>query len=142
MDMLGKLDPNSSVALKLKDQIIGTLYNTISHPPSAFLGPSKSYREADGSWNCLHDPNLGRAGTTYARSVQGKSGLPRHSLPDPGLIFDTILKRRDVRPLYAHERKKKTVCLIIIGQNPPGRDVQHDICVCVNRDPFPVPHRS
>lgn len=54
------------------------------------------FRHADGSGNNLENPDLGRSGTPYARSVQGKYGLPRSSLPDPGLVFDTILKRQRV----------------------------------------------
>ncbi|KAF9259927.1 hypothetical protein L218DRAFT_873505, partial [Marasmius fiardii PR-910] len=36
---------------------------------------------------------LGRAGEPYARSVQQSHPLAAHELPDPGLIFDTLLKR-------------------------------------------------
>lgn len=39
---------------------------------------------------------MGKAGTPYARSVQQVHPLPRHMLPDPGLVFDTLLKREKV----------------------------------------------
>jgi hypothetical protein len=39
---------------------------------------------------------MGRAGMPYARSVQGRNGLPKTSLPPAGLVFDGILKRREV----------------------------------------------
>jgi len=78
----------------LNDGVIDTLYNTVPHPPVSFLSPHYSFRQANGSCNNLENPDLGRAGTPYARSVQSKAGLPRSSLPDGGLIFDTILKRK------------------------------------------------
>lgn len=41
-------------------------------------------------------PEMGKAGTPYARSVQQTHPLPKHELPDSGLIFDTLLKRDGV----------------------------------------------
>jgi linoleate 10R-lipoxygenase len=92
---LAKVDPSSDLAKKLNNGVISTLYNTVPHPIASYLGPT-SFREADGGGNNIENPDVGRAGMPYARSVQGKAGLPRSSLPDPGLIFDTILKRKDV----------------------------------------------
>ena len=94
LGLLAKMDPYSDLTKKLNDTVIGTLYNTIPHPPASYLGPKHVFREADGRGNNLQDPDLGRAGTPYARSVQGKAGLPRSSLPDAGLVFDAILKRK------------------------------------------------
>lgn len=52
-----------------------------------------AFRPADGSnYNPLF-PTMGKAGSPYARSVPSKHCLPKDSLPDPGLIFDTLLKR-------------------------------------------------
>jgi len=93
---LARIDPYSDLAKKLNNSVIDTLYNTIPHPPAAFLGSQFSFRQADGGSNNIEIPDIGRAGTPYARSVQGKGGLPRSSLPDAGLVFDTILKRKGV----------------------------------------------
>lgn len=84
------------------------------------LGPKYAYRGADGAgnnitrkssiWTTLSDtynltdtayffsrvPDLGRGGMPYARSVQQNHPLPPHSLPDAGLVFDTLLKRDGV----------------------------------------------
>jgi len=49
------------------------------------------------SW-AVNNPDLGRAGMPYARNVQTKKSLPLSALPDPGLVFDTLLKARDVSP--------------------------------------------
>lgn len=39
---------------------------------------------------------MGKAGMPYSRSVQQIHPLPGHMLPDPGLVFDTLLKREKV----------------------------------------------
>ncbi|KAJ7785469.1 heme peroxidase [Mycena olivaceomarginata] len=75
---------------------ISLLYNTLPHPRAALLGPVHSFRQADGRGNNLQIPQLGQAGTPYARSVQGKWCYAPTSLPDPGVIFDTLMKARDV----------------------------------------------
>ena len=90
------MDPDTDLSHKLNDTVIGTLYNTVPHPIASYLGPDHSFRHADGGLNNLQDPDYGRAGTPYARSVQGKAGLPISSLPDAGLVFDAILKRKSV----------------------------------------------
>ena len=55
-----------------------------------------NFRSADGSGYNPLMPSLGQAGTPYARSVQSKHPLPANMLPDPGVVFDTLLKARDV----------------------------------------------
>jgi linoleate 10R-lipoxygenase len=94
---MSRLPPDSAIGAELANTAVGLLYNTIPHPPVAYLGPEFTFRHADGGYNNIHEPDLGRAGTRYARSVQGKKCIPASSLPDPGLIFDTLLKARDVR---------------------------------------------
>jgi linoleate 10R-lipoxygenase len=51
-----------------------------------------AFRIADGSYNNVLLPSLGKAGSPYARSVPS-SCLSPSALPDPGLVFDTLLKR-------------------------------------------------
>jgi cytochrome P450 len=76
---------------------IKMLYNDLSHPPSTFVGPEHAFRTADGSNNNPDCPDLGKAGTPYARSVQQVNPLPRNQLPDAGLVFDTLLRRDEFR---------------------------------------------
>ena len=68
-------------------------------PAQAALPPRSpfAFRSADGSGNNPLYPNLGKSGMPYARSVQGKHPLAPNSLPDPNLVFETLLKARDVR---------------------------------------------
>ncbi|KAJ6512310.1 heme peroxidase [Mycena vulgaris] len=93
--LLSHLPPGSSAAKDLSDTAITLLYDTIPHPPAASLGAVHAFRQADGGGNNLQTPDLGRGGTPYARSVQGQSAIPLTSLPDPGLVFDTLMRARD-----------------------------------------------
>ncbi|SPO03647.1 related to linoleate diol synthase [Cephalotrichum gorgonifer] len=52
------------------------------------------YRMPDGSFNNILEPNLGRAGTPYAKTVRTVKRL--HGVkPDPGLLFDLLMARDD-----------------------------------------------
>ena len=59
----------------------------------SYLGERYQYRSADGSCNSLKHPDLGKAGTPYARTVAPKQMQPG-ALPDPGVIFDSIMTRK------------------------------------------------
>ncbi|RXW13727.1 hypothetical protein EST38_g12127, partial [Candolleomyces aberdarensis] len=56
-----------------------------------------AFRPADGTNYNILFPTMGKAGSPYARSVPSKHCLPKGSLPDPGLIFDTLLKRDEYK---------------------------------------------
>jgi linoleate 10R-lipoxygenase len=82
-----------------------TVYDDLSHPPATYIGPEYQYRRADGSGNNICDPDMGKACMPYARSVQQTHPIPLNTLPDAGLVFDTLLKRQKVRfspCLYAY----------------------------------------
>lgn len=51
------------------------------------------YRQADGSYNNVLYPSLGAAKMPYARTVKPAAAMAG-VLPDPGVIFDSILKRK------------------------------------------------
>jgi linoleate 10R-lipoxygenase len=72
------------------------VYNDLSHPQATYVGNTYAWRAADGSYNNISTPDMGKAGTPYARSVQQSHPLPTNTLPDPGLVFDTLLKRDGV----------------------------------------------
>jgi len=97
---MSELPAGSKLGTELANAAVAMLYETLPHPPAGFLGPGYTFRHADGGYNNVHLPNLGRAGTPYARNVQGKTCIPPHSLPDPGLVFDTLLRARDVSDKY------------------------------------------
>ncbi|KAI0704264.1 heme peroxidase [Cytidiella melzeri] len=86
---------NTTVQLrKLPYSVLGDL----PHPPSSYVGNTYAWRTADGSGNNLSDPDMGKAHTPYARSVQQMNALPSSGLPDAGLIFDTLLRREKFVP--------------------------------------------
>ncbi|KAI8996529.1 linoleate diol synthase [Trametes punicea] len=94
------LSENAShpLAQKLETAVVQLLYNDLPHPPITSVGPQYAYRTADGSNNNPCAPNLGKAGTPYARSVQQSHPLPRNEMPDAGLVFDTLLRREKFVP--------------------------------------------
>ncbi|KIJ45873.1 hypothetical protein M422DRAFT_226935 [Sphaerobolus stellatus SS14] len=96
--------PPGSLQTSLNNEVINILYNTVPHPPATYLG--YQFRSADGSNNAIHDANIGKAGMPYARSVQSKRPQPANYLPDPGLVFDTLLKARDFK---AHPGKNSSL---------------------------------
>ncbi|EEY19470.1 linoleate diol synthase [Verticillium alfalfae VaMs.102] len=61
---------------------------------TSFFGEPYRYRQADGSYNSLYNPSLGKAGSSYSRSVQPTAWQPS-ALPEAQLIFDTLLSRED-----------------------------------------------
>ncbi|KOS19260.1 Psi-producing oxygenase A [Escovopsis weberi] len=63
------------------------------HVPKAPNGLYQ-YRMPDGSFNNILEPNLGRAGTPYARSVRPTKRMAGVK-PDPGLLFDLLFARSD-----------------------------------------------
>ncbi|KAJ7852739.1 hypothetical protein B0H13DRAFT_2359307 [Mycena leptocephala] len=96
---LSLLPPGSHAAKRTTDTVITQLNSTMSHsPPTASIGVAHAFRQADGRGNNLLHPNIGRANTPYARSVPRKNTVPASSLPDPGIVFDTLMRARDTIP--------------------------------------------
>jgi linoleate 10R-lipoxygenase len=98
-------------------RFIDALYKDLPHPPTSFLGPVNNsaastapvpdkpryaFRSHDGSNYSATFPSLGMAGTPYARSVPSYSTVPMSALPDPGLVFDLLLKRDEGAPFKPH----------------------------------------
>ncbi|KAJ2919416.1 hypothetical protein MD484_g1067, partial [Candolleomyces efflorescens] len=98
------------ISQKMQDAAVMLFYNALPHPPSTYLclpptilEPKKGlghtkplakyvYRSADGTnYNPLY-PALGKARSPYARTVPSKY-ISQRSLPEPGLVFDLLLKR-------------------------------------------------
>ncbi|KAL4803481.1 heme peroxidase [Aspergillus unguis] len=86
--------PNTSgLRNRVTDTFVSTLWDNLRHPPLSYLGDEFRYRMADGSRNNVMYPNLGASGSHYARTVVPKHPRPA-VLPDPGLIFDSLLVRQ------------------------------------------------
>ena len=94
------------------------------------MGDEYAWRSADGSGNNVVNPNLGKAGNPYARSVSQTNPLPRHQLPDPGLVFDTLLRRDKVRissRIHFLQAALTPNCLV---HTPPSWSLVPDVLVC------------
>ncbi|KAH8917077.1 heme peroxidase [Atractiella rhizophila] len=90
--MLQHLPEGSKVGEKAADAFIAALWKDLPHPPVTYVGDDARYRRADGSNNNPFIPGLGKAGSPYSRSVPSKA--PKlTNLPDPGLVFDALLRR-------------------------------------------------
>ncbi|KAG8827835.1 hypothetical protein FRC18_009804 [Serendipita sp. 400] len=90
--------PKGAISDTLNRKTIALLYRDLPHPPASFISSTYAFRQPDGSHNNPAHPDLGKAGTPYARSVQGTTPMPLAEQPDPGLIFDSLLKRDHFKP--------------------------------------------
>jgi len=72
---------------------LSQLWNDLQHPPQSYLGSKYQYRSADGSFNSLVNPQVGAAGTPYARTVKPTT-MQTPARPDPGVVFDSIMTRK------------------------------------------------
>ncbi|KAJ7070750.1 linoleate diol synthase [Mycena amicta] len=93
INFVSKVPEGTKLATTLQNKIVELFYNDLSHPHATNIGNEYAWRSADGSRNNVTVPDMGRAGTPYARSVQQSHPLPKHELPDPSLLFDALLKR-------------------------------------------------
>jgi hypothetical protein len=87
------LPDNSKMRDKLTNTFVTQLWNDLEHPPQSYLGAKYQYRSADGSNNSLIHPQLGAAGTPYARTVK-PSMMQTPARPDAGVVFDSIMTRK------------------------------------------------
>ncbi|KAJ7182581.1 heme peroxidase [Mycena crocata] len=102
----------ASKSQSLQNALINILYKDLPHPPSTYLSmlpqnavtaatpnPIKyAFRNADASNYVPLFPGLGKANAPYARSVPTTNFTPPASLPDPGLVFDTLMQRDEFVP--------------------------------------------
>lgn len=92
IQLAASLPSDSPLLQTLNGKLIGNLWESIPHPPTSYVGDERKYRTADGSNNSKAMPWLGKAGSTYARSVEPKTSQSP-TPPDAGLIFDELLAR-------------------------------------------------
>lgn len=96
MQLVAGLPSNSKLRVDLTDSLVNELWNTLQHPPMSYLGDKYIYRQPDGSHNNVMYPMLGAANTPYARSVN-PNVLSPGAMPDPGLVFDSVMARDGFR---------------------------------------------
>ncbi|CAI4215599.1 unnamed protein product [Parascedosporium putredinis] len=94
--LVADLPHQSRLRENLTNSFLTELWNTLDHPPLLYIGDLYRFRTADGSHNNPLLPNLGAAGSTYARSVRpGK--IPLGALPDPEQVFEAVMARREYK---------------------------------------------
>ncbi|KAH7911753.1 heme peroxidase [Hygrophoropsis aurantiaca] len=107
--LMSRLPNDSSFGKALQFHVIDILYKDLPHPPTSYLSTFKLptlaliedsskhvpyvFRSADGSNYTGLAPSLGQAGQPYARSVSSVHITSLSELPDPGVVFDTLLRR-------------------------------------------------
>ncbi|UZJ55758.1 hypothetical protein CBS101457_005078 [Exobasidium rhododendri] len=96
VSMLQSLPSNSGLSHTISDGFIGMLWKDMPHPPGTTVGPQTRYRTADGSGNVINNPTVGAAGQPYTRTVPPLTPKSPY-LPDPELVFDQLLRRRDFK---------------------------------------------
>ncbi|GAA5869954.1 hypothetical protein JCM8547_008113 [Rhodosporidiobolus lusitaniae] len=93
--MLQGLPKDSPLQEPVTQKLIELLWHDLPHSGAAYSTVGPNYRAADGGQNA--PAAIGAANTPYARSVP-----PLHPkspyLPDPTLVFDTLLKRDKFKP--------------------------------------------
>lgn len=108
IQLVAGLPTKSRTRVVLTDQFINELWYSLDHPVLNFIGEKSMYRSADGSNNNPLYPQMGAAGTTYARSVR-PTIMPPGALPDPGLIYDSVMRRSD----HGYKRHPNNVSSIL-----------------------------
>jgi hypothetical protein len=92
VQLASKLPPSSKNGAALSSAFINQLWNVLPHPPTTSLGAQYRYRTADGSYNNIYMPDLGKADTPYARTTKPEL-IQNVALPDPGTLFDELMAR-------------------------------------------------
>ncbi|KAG9025874.1 hypothetical protein FS837_004792 [Tulasnella sp. UAMH 9824] len=93
LTFLSRYPPETVTSRELQDKVISLLWYDLAHPPASLVGSRYQFRSADGSGTSIWHPDMGQAGSAYARSVQTRQPLAKNQLPSPELLFDTLLKR-------------------------------------------------
>jgi len=92
VQMLQGLPLDSGLSAKVSDGFIAMLWNDLPHPSLTHAGPSARYRRHDGGGNNPHNPEMGKAGSPYARNVP-PSKPKGPNLPDVEDVYEALLKR-------------------------------------------------
>ncbi|TGO23260.1 hypothetical protein BPAE_0138g00130 [Botrytis paeoniae] len=90
--LLASQPENSQIGKSLTASFVNTLWDALPHPPVRSLDKKFMYRDADGGNNNILMPDLGKAGTAYAKSVKSER-MRKKNLPDPGELFDGLMRR-------------------------------------------------
>lgn len=125
--MLSKLPPHSREGRQATDAFVNALWEALDHPPTQLRSNDSCYREANGSYNNLDDHTTGAANTRYARTTPARV-FQGPDLPDPGLIFDSIMNRGDGASFREHPNKVSSMLFYL------ATIITHDLFQTDSRD--------
>ncbi|KAI0894095.1 linoleate diol synthase precursor [Annulohypoxylon nitens] len=108
VNLLAKLPPHSHLCKQSTDVFINSLWGVLKHPPAQITNGGAPYREPDGSNNNLDLPTMGAANTAYARTTTPLY-FQDPNLPDPGVLFDSLLNRGSGESYRTHPNKISSV---------------------------------
>ena len=94
--LAAQLPLTSAAGIGVTNSFLTQLWNDLKHPPLSYLGEDFIYRKADGSNNNILWPHIGAAGMPYARTVKAQLLQPI-ALPEPGVVFDSLMARKDFK---------------------------------------------
>ncbi|KAI9829319.1 MAG: hypothetical protein M1819_006382 [Sarea resinae] len=133
VQLAASLPSDSKIAPDLTNAFVSELWNSLQHPPLSFMGDDYKYRTADGSNNNRLYPQLGKAGSPYARSVEPVTQLPG-ALPEAGSIFDALFAREGSGREHPNKISSMLFYLATI--------IIHDLFRTSNHDPNRVENSS
>ncbi|KAI0172456.1 linoleate diol synthase precursor [Hypoxylon sp. FL1284] len=126
--LLSKLPPHSREGREATDAFVNTLWGALDHPPAQLRSQDACYRDAGGLHYNLNDPTLGAAGTRYARTTPALF-FQGPNLPDPGLIFDSLMDRGDGSSFREHPNKISSMLFYL------ATIITHDLFQTNSKDP-------
>jgi hypothetical protein len=97
IQLTADLPLHDRVSDTLTNNFLGQLWNDLEHPPKSYLGYEYAFRKPDGSDINILGPHIGASGQPYARSARAQKLQPP-SRPDPGIIIDSVLARKEFTP--------------------------------------------
>lgn len=112
------------------------LWNDLPHPSPTQAGPTTRYRRHDGGGNNPHNPEMGKAGTPYARNVPPLKPKGKHgAIP---VIWRWLIRQRTWiarcrRRVRGTAETKRTFPTTSIGSESPL------LLICDNRHPRVLP---
>lgn len=94
--LLASLPVSSRISKALSHSLIRIISSDLPRPPATYIGKQYKYRTSDGSGNSVNDTKLGASGQPYSRNVTPTHVSPIE-LPDPGVVFDMLLAKKDIK---------------------------------------------
>jgi hypothetical protein len=132
IQLSSKLPSHSKHGKSLSVAFVKSLWDISPHPPISSIGEQYQYRTSDGSHNNILFPDLGKAGTPYAK-VARPHLIQNVDLPDPGRVFDSLMARSEDGS-EEHPNKVSSMMLYM------GTIIAHDLFRSVS--PLPLPKNN